>query len=391
MKNETMSKAKAQLILDQPFFASLLLPMPMILDNSISTMATNGEQIRYSEAFVKTLTVPETIFVLAHETLHCVFEHMFRRGDRDHNGFNIAADYVINDYLIKERIGTMPKVGLHDPQLVIEGGGTAEGVYEILLKNQQKKQKGKGKGKGGGQGNGPSFPQPGEDGGALDSLEAPSKDPSVNNAKAAEMRVRVIQAKNAAKMAGKLSAGLERLVNDLTKVETDWKTILRRFLSERAKVELTFARPKRRFLAEDLYLPSQSGERLGKIVVAVDCSGSVDDKTLRVMGSELKAIFEDVHPAEVKVIYFDHDVCHVETFTGEDEVKLSPHGGGGTAFSPIFKEIAKDEETPVACVVLTDMCCSDFGNTPDYPVLWASTEDVHEQPPFGDVIRVRNV
>ena len=104
-KIDTLVKAKAALILDQPFFASILLSMPMIEDTNILTMATNGDEIRYNPKFLDTLGLPETVFVLAHETMHCVFQHMTRRGTRDHNKWNIAGDYVINDLLAQERVG----------------------------------------------------------------------------------------------------------------------------------------------------------------------------------------------------------------------------------------------------------------------------------------------
>jgi hypothetical protein len=42
---------------------------------------------------------------------------------------------------------------------------------------------------------------------------------------------------------------------------------------------------------------------------------------------------------------------------------------------------------PVACVFLTDLCCSDFGDAPDYPVLWVSTES--GTAPFGEVVLMK--
>jgi hypothetical protein len=46
--------------------------------------------------------------------------------------WNIAGDYVINDLLVKDGIGKMPECALYDPQLVIDGGGTTDGVYNLL-------------------------------------------------------------------------------------------------------------------------------------------------------------------------------------------------------------------------------------------------------------------
>lgn len=383
---ELISKAKAALILDQPFFASILLGLPMSEDNSIPTMATDGDSIRYNTKWVSTLTLQEVLFVLAHETLHCAFLHMTRRGDRNPTKWNIAADYVINDVLVKERIGSMPKGGLHDSALVAKGGGTTEGVYKLLPKGSENKEVGKPGGPmdqvcdAGSMGEGQNVPdQHGNSSGR-------AMDQATQSQKEADMRVKIIQAKNAAKSQGKLSAGLERLVGTLVKVRTDWKSVLRRFLSESAKLDLSYAKPKRRFLAEDLYLPSLIGERLGPIAIAVDCSGSVSAEVLNRFGAEVSAILEDAKPSSVKILYFDSEVLRTQDFEADQPVKLETCGGGGTAFSPVIKELNKLDVPPVACVFLTDLQCSDFGAQPDFPVLWATTD--LEAAPYGEILKI---
>lgn len=384
---DKIAKAKANLVLDQPFFASLLLPMPIIEDNSVPTMATDGDSILYNAKWTDSLTLSELLFVLAHETMHCVFMHMTRREDRTPNRWNQAADYVINDLLVKERLGTMPDGGLLDPKLVAKGDGTAEGVYKLLPESRESKKAGQ---KGGAMDevrDAGSNPKVDEDGNQIEGSGHPISDASGKSEKEAEMRVRVTQARNAAKMQGKLSAGLERLVGELIKTKTDWRAVLRRFISERAKSDLSFAKPKRRWLGEDMILPSLVGEKLGKIVIAVDCSGSVDEELLGKFNAEINAILEDTAPTEIKVLYFDAKVLRVNTFETAP-IQLEAIGGGGTAFAPIFKAVNKFEEAPIACIVLTDMYCDDFGKCPSYPVLWASTTNI-DTAPFGEVVSIK--
>jgi predicted metal-dependent peptidase len=365
--SQLLAKAKAQLILDQPFFASLLLSMPMVEDSSIATLATNGEKILYNPSFLESLSLQETIFVLAHETMHCVFQHMHRRGSRNAKRWNVAADYVINEVLVKERVGTMPQGCLYDPNIVSQGKDTTEGVYDLLpQETEQDKAHG--------------------DGGALDEVQDAGQDAATMAQAEAEMRVRVVQAANAAKMAGKLPGSLARIVSDVTRSRVDWKSVLRRFLSERAKTDWSYARPKRRFLAEDMLLPSLTGERMGSIVVAIDCSGSVDERLLAEFATEVKAIIADIMPAATHVIYFDSEVLKADTYGTEDAIEIKPIGGGGTAFSPIFNYIEEHEIEPAACVVLTDLYCDDFGTIPDYPVLWASNGADHA--PWGEIVRL---
>ena len=382
-KIDQLSKAKAALIIDQPFFASLLLGMPMIEDKRIPTLCTNGEEIRYNPEYLDSLTLAETVFALAHETMHCVFQHMTRRGDRNLNKWNIAADYVINGLLTEEHVGKIHPAWLLNPALVTQGNGTAEGVYAILPEGTESK-------------------GPGQRGGALDQVIDAGSDTDPNaqpkdghgqmdqatkSTKEAEMRVKIAQAANAARMCGKLSAGLDRMVQTLVKSQVDWKSVLRRFLSERAKIDLSYARPKRRFLADDMNLPSLVGERLGGIVIAVDCSGSIDQKTLDEFSAEIRAIQEDTRPSLIRVVYFDAKVLRADSFEAENPVQLNPCGGGGTAFSPVFKWIDATGIPPIACIVLTDLECDDYGEVPGYPVLWASIRAA--QTPFGECVVIK--
>jgi predicted metal-dependent peptidase len=368
--NENIVKAKAALIVDQPFFASILLGLSMTEDSRIKTMATNGDEIRYNPEFAASLSLSEMIFVMAHETMHCVFQHMYRRGNKNHNKYNIAADYIINDLLAQEKIGTMPQGCLMNSALVQQGGYTTEGVYNLLPDSDESKQAGD-------MGNG----------GSMDDVIDAGKDEAEMSQKEAEMRVKVVQASNAAKMCGKLSQNMARVIGDLTSSKVDWRAVLRRFLSERAKVDLSYAKPKRRFMAEDIYLPSLNGEKMGSVVVGIDCSGSINGPLLDSFASEVKSIVSEVMPAVTHIVYFDSEVLRQDSFTPDSEIEIKPCGGGGTAFSPIFRYIDKENLEPSACVVLTDLECSDFGECPNYPVLWASTAKGNA--PFGETVLIK--
>ena len=364
-------KAKAALIIDQPFFASILLGLPMVEDTKIPTLATDGNEIRYNPDFVAKLPLGEVIFALAHETMHCVFQHMHRRETRNPAKWNIAGDYVINDLLVREKIGTMIAGCLHNPSLVAAGGNTTEGVYKLLPDSDEGKKPGADHGRGG----------------ALDEVSDAGKDQAEIAQKEAEMRVKVVQAANAAKMSGKLSGNLARIVGEATASRIDWRAILRRFLSERAKTDLSYAKPKRRFMADDIYLPSLTGEKIGGVVVAIDCSGSINDTLLKLFQSEINAIISDVMPSMTHIVYFDSQVLKRDSFEPGQTIELKPCGGGGTAFSPIFRHIEENALQPVACVVLTDLECSDFGFCPDYPVLWAAT--AKGSAPFGETVLIK--
>ena len=365
-----ISKAKTALILEHPFIGSVALNMPMSIDNSVPTAATNGKRVLFNEEFCNGLSDEELKFLVAHECMHPMLEHNFRRGERDTYKWNQAADYVINKLLTDEGIGKMPEQGLLDDNIYKQGGGTSDGIFNLLPDTPKD-----------GQGNGGQ-------GQPLDSCEDGQGSPAEVSQQQAEWKVKVAQAAQSAKMMGKMSAGLERLVDEILKPKVDWRDVLQRFVVKCRSDQRSWARPNRRFLSQGLYLPSVSGESLGEIAFAVDCSGSIGQDEINQFASEITTVWQDQRPTKVHVIYFDSEVSHYDEFDQDNEPVVKPHGGGGTAFSPVFRYMADKGIEPVACIFLTDLCCDDFGDAPDYPVLWVSTHD--DKAPFGEVVMMED-
>jgi len=378
-----MQRARTQLASQQPFFASLLFGLKMVEDTSQPTLATDGTSLFWNPDFVEGLEIEQLKFGLCHEVMHCVFAHMYTRGHRDHTVWNMAGDYVINQLLVDESVGAPTEGCLLDAKLVADGGNTTAGVYELLLSDEKRRPR---HGQPGQPGQ-PGAESPHGDCGCSGTKDAPGGKAERSEGEA-RMKVAVSQAAQAAKMCGKLSAGVKRLVEEALTPKVPWREVLRRFISIRAKVEYSFARPKRRFLAEDLYLPSLGGQAMGDILVAVDCSGSIGPKELAEFITELKAIKADCLPKTVHVLYFHSVVSGHDQFGADDEIVMGPQETGGTAFSPIFRYADEHGIEPVCCVVLTDLYCSDFGPPPGYPVLWATTGATDA--PWGEVVKVKD-
>lgn len=358
-----LAKAKTSLILEHPFIGTIALNMPFTLTDEIPTAATNGKRVLFNPEFVDSLTDEEVKFLVAHECMHPMLEHNFRRGERDPRKWNQAADYVINKLLTDEKVGKMPKMGLLDDGIYNSGGGTSEGIYNVLPDNTD--------GIGG-------------VGDPLDDCEDGEGSPAEQSQQQAEWRVKVAQAAQAAKMMGKMSAGLQRLVDEVLAPKVDWRDVLNRFLVKAKTDQRSFARFNRRFLPQGIYLPSASGETMGELVFAVDCSGSIDQHTINQFAAEIANVKDDFSPACIHVLYFDSTVSHVESYGTDDQLDIKPHGGGGTDFAPVFDKINELDIQPVAIVFLTDLCCSSFGDEPSCPVLWVTTDE--GTAPFGEIV-----
>jgi len=96
-------------------------------DISIAAVSAGAGEIYVNP--LRRLSGPEWRFVLAHEMLHAALRHGDRVGPRDPYLWNVAADYVINGWLIEMAVGEAPEGLLHDPELA---GLSAEAVYDRI-------------------------------------------------------------------------------------------------------------------------------------------------------------------------------------------------------------------------------------------------------------------
>lgn len=370
--NETakfeMSRTRTWLMMREVFLGSLAMSFTLVQDETIPTMKVSHDTIWYNPDFFLGLTEDQRRFALAHEIMHPAFQHLFRRGHRDAFMWNYAGDIVINELLVQDRIGAIHPNWLYNTDLYNKGGKTTEGVYDLL-----RDQKGKGKSPKG---------QP------QDEMKEDAATESESREQEQQWRIKVGQAAAQAKMAGKLSANFQRFCDEALKSKVNWREVLREFMTQYIHSDRSWARLSRRFVGQDIYLPAVDKlPALNELIIAFDMSGSIGENEARQFYGEALAICADIHPSKIHALYFDSRVCgDIDSFNSPDEFEFKPRGGGGTAFSPIFHAIGKAELYPACCVVLTDLYCSDFGEAPEYPVLWVST--AAEEAPWGLVVKM---
>lgn len=363
-----LTKARAALILDEPFFGALALRLRLVEENSLPTLAVDGKHIFYNAEFVNSLSLDLVKSALAHEVGHCVFQHIGRRGTRDHVRWNHAGDYVIND-MIKQAGFTLGDSWLYNPAYA---NMTADAVYNALPPAVNS--------------NNPQYGN-GSAAGALCDIQDGSADPSIKAEDQRNWQIATIQAANAAKQAGKLPGGMERFLEDMMKPKIDWKERLRQFMTQIAKDDYDWSRPNKKLLQYGLVLPTLYSEEAGAIACVVDDSGSIDNKTLNAFASEFRNIVEDVKPSTSHLIYCDAQIGgRYDVERGEELPKFKIHGGGGTDFRPPFIDI-EERQLEVQCLVyLTDGYGPFPKDPPPYPVLWVMTSDI--KAPWGETIPI---
>ena len=133
---EKLVTARIALLLKAPFFGNLATRLQLVnADAWCGTAATDGRKFYYNSEFLKNMPAKQLEFLIGHEVLHCVYDHMGRRGDRDPTLWNIADDYCVNQDLLDQRIGEKIPVGLYDQKY---RGWSAEEVYDDLYENAEK-------------------------------------------------------------------------------------------------------------------------------------------------------------------------------------------------------------------------------------------------------------
>lgn len=389
-----MTLARTNLILSEPFFATLALKLEVVETRRVKTMATDAVHLFYNPDFVNDLPIAMVQGVICHEVLHCAAGHCWRRGGRDKLKWNYACDYAINPIVIEARY-KLPDNALLDDAY---DGMAAEQIYGLLPDSQDDDGSGQGK-SGPGAPSAPSDDQGGTGGGQGgdpgDGLLPPDHNPEIDvldtpaeqaNETASDWRMSVIQAAKAAKAQGKLPAGLEREMLEAVRPKVDWRSLLRRFVQENARNDYTWRRPSTRYAPMGLYLPSMRSEQMPPVVVAIDTSGSVGGEELQAFRSELESIISETNPERTYVLYVDAEVARADEFEAGEPITFRPAGGGGTDFRPAFDWVAKNGVEPACLIYLTDMMGSFPAEAPEYPALWVATTDAVG--PFGETVRM---
>ena len=307
-------------------------------------------------------------------THNCVYDHLGRRSSRDPKLWNMANDYIVNDTLTKESVGSMPTGGLLDPNY--HDDMSSEEVYDLLVKNSAKikmtldhhlEHKDSTDENGDGQevevtimggSNGP--PKLTEE-----DLE------NLRNEIRADL-IRTVQSVGA----GKTPAGILRLIDDLLEPKMDWRTLLDAHIRSSLRDDYTFQRIGRRTWGTSklgrgrpFVLPGQNFMDTIDIAIAIDASGSLSGPMLRDFISEVKGIMETFRDFKIKLWSFDTQVYNFKEFTMEnlDEIMdWSPGGGGGTLFECNWEFMKREGIEPARFVMFTDGYPNSTWGDPDY-------------------------
>jgi predicted metal-dependent peptidase len=363
---EKIDAHKVRLLLYEPFFATILMHFDIVeVENHpiIDTMAVDGVHLFYNPEYVDKLTTDELTGSIVHEILHIALDHIWRLQEGMHmRKWNHATDYALNPEVIEGGY-TLPKGALLDDKYK---GKTAEEIYKLL-------------------------PEPPEgDGLGVGGILAPPKDKDVQELQE-ELQDIVRQAAEVSPPGSVPQSVAQKLADDIEERHT-LSVILRDFLTEIDDTDTRYPATDR-YYQGDILLPGEFSEKIGKVCVCVDTSGSMSTEELNLAMENIYGICQD-YDAELLLLDADAAIEKVREITADD-LPVEFYGGGGTSFAPAMEYVRKEEFDIDVVLYITDMWCYDFGKDPGVPVIWCVTdkegyEQYGQKAPFGRQVMIND-
>jgi predicted metal-dependent peptidase len=393
-------------------------------------------------------------FLLVHEALHALLGHGWRLAKLpDSKTANVAADYIINAMIanrnreIGKEVFPLIEGVLLDEQL--SGDNSAEQLYRILAKPQQNQetnpkppqqqddtnndtnndssdssdeppQDSEGEGKDNDQDNDQdgdtSDPDSGDDSTTdtdeLDSEQdlsdfvgtgAPDTfEPEADSEHTKEEAINRIEEVNDSifisdeidrRQQGDSGSTANRLQSQRTSSSLSWPDLLREWLTKRSRNgwDAPFNNPI--FQTTGLIAAGRRTRNAGEIVLVIDSSGSIGQRTYDRFLGEAQAVLDELKPDKLHLLSVSHVVADAVTLEVGDTVPAKLKGGGGTKFKPAFAWVAEHAYDVDVMVYLTDGYSNDLDEITnvEFPLLWLSTGERADKFKAGEVIEITDV
>jgi predicted metal-dependent peptidase len=388
-----LNKSMFKMYQNFPFWAFLIEKCKIhIAPKESPLVSTAGidknANIYFNEQFIQTCSDDMLHFVLAHEVMHLLLGHFDRQGARDSKMWNVAGDILINHMLAQHFREKGISLNLNDACTADKFGvdvpdeATTEQIYDELMREVEKARK-----------QADSMPKGAPD----DLMPNNNSDPSEGtcireNSESTPVTEKEwsetgLESATRARMAGNCPKFMERVVDALNNSKVPWNQVLAYYLRQKlcynAKNRHTFTPPNRRYLYQDIILTSRIGTKKPSVAFCIDTSGSMSPKDLAEGMSELDAI-RKLYKVPVYFMECDYDIASARWVSPYEEIP-KVKGGGGTSFVPVMKHLTDNKIDVDALVFFTDGY-GEFGNAPDFDVIWAINSNV--KAPYGKTIRV---
>ena len=355
-----LSKAKAKLMLEHPYFATMLGALELTPELRIATTQYGADRLTYNPEYLEMLTTEETMSVLAHAAMTQALYHTQRSSGRRDHLWQVASSYAINDLLVQNGF-SLPPMAHYSSRF--ERLYT-EQIYAILLSENAEE---------------PETEETEKE--AREEQADPSPEERLLTDEAYALLVEQVIAK--LEKQGTLPRGLERLIPQAKSPQLSWRELLYRYVTSHARSDYRMFPSNKKHLYRGVALPSVYGEEL-QIAVAVDTSASVDEETLGLFLAELEGIVQLFPHYMIELIECDAKIQHLQTLTPTEPLIATLHGGGGTDFRPVFAYLEETGARWKFLIYFTDGEGSFPDTIPTIDTLWVLSQA--QEVPFGERI-----
>jgi predicted metal-dependent peptidase len=373
--------------------------------DKIPTAATDDKYLYINPAWFFKLSLDEQLFVACHEVEHAMYGHaglgwmLSKEGkiryadsvELPYNSdlMNYAMDCVINAQLIDAKIGTMPEKGCYLPKVVNGDMGVLDAYRAIYKENKKRGRDGKDGQPKDGNGNNtlPGNPwgkclRPGQGRGKTASK-------AVSERSQSEWDTTVTAAIESAKLRGQLPLNLERLFTKRLQPKADWRDLFAVAVSRKiGNGRYTWSTLDPQLVYRGIGSPGRVAFGCDLVVIVIDTSGSINQRTFDVFMAEATGLMEQAKPRRIIFAQCDTNIQEWTELEGTaDLYECKLKIGGGTSFREPFKRIDDEGLEPDLVCYLTDLY-GDQNEIPEprYPVVWGCITD--ENAKWGEIVRV---
>jgi len=346
MQNK-LNQAKSKLMLEYPYFGMVATNLTIKENNNISALNFKGDVLEINQEYIEVLDVDEVCTILANASLKQQLLHEERSRGKVKSAWAMASDYAINDILVQNGFKLPPLLNYSSRFDRL----SAEEIYQVLVSEMD-----------------------------LDEEEnSPQEEILIDDL---DYELFIEQIINKVLKSGEVPEGIERLIGKLQPPKVSWRELLFKYINNLAKIDYSFNPPNKRYLYQGIALPAIRGEIL-KIAVAIDTSGSIDEKSLNLFISELEFIMQNFKNYEITLIECDSKIQNIQTLTPQMPIIPKLLGGGGTDFREVFEYV---ESLPNINLLIyfSDGEGIYPDTTPPFDTLWVLNRDFNT--PFGKKI-----
>jgi len=426
--------------INQSFYSFVIAKMQIMINKSVPTagvgFVNNNFQMVINPDFFNKLPLEQRIGILIHECDHIILKHIFRKGERDHQLFNVAADIALNQSIPRNML---PEGALYPDSFKDDKGNpwpenlTAEHYYEMAKKEKEKQEqekqdqdqdgdeedcdscggsgeseetdengqpkecedcKGSGKQEGQGSGYQPGNGNPNLTGSeeiTIDSHELWDNIDENSEELASEMMEKILD-QAMEKSRGNAPANIEEMMKLWKRApKISWKKVLKKFVSSKKGSNVSTIKKRNRRVRTLGVKGTKVHYDIPEIIVGIDTSGSMSNEEILAGLVEINEVCKLTN-SNMKLVQIDTEIKGLEEFDPKKK-DFKRRGCGGTYMGAMAAFLNEKKIKHDVLVMISDMYIEDVSTDSNWkahkkPTLWLNTSgtDVEWKGTKGHVI-----